>query len=99
MCVCVGGCIFLTISQHHAQEAGRLYLCVESSELIQIIPVVPIMAFTGERIYFPFMHRTHFPGPFRILQSETVLILPLTFETLALLKIAAVILGLSEASL
>jgi hypothetical protein len=44
------------------------------------------------------MHQTYFPGPFRIFQSGTILILPLTLETSALLKITGVILRLSEAS-
>lgn len=40
----------------------------------------------------------YFLGPFIFVQSGTIPIFPLTFETLELLKIVAVILGLCDAS-
>lgn len=51
-----------------------------------------------EKNYFPIVYWMYFLGPFRFLQSGTIPIFPLTFKTLELLKIVAVILGLWDAS-
>lgn len=56
------------------------------------------MHFLQKKIYLPIVYLMYFLGPFRFLQSGTIPIFPLTFETLELLKIVAVILGLCDAS-